>query len=62
MGLLERIDVLLIGEQEETAYQKFFKKKLAEFDVSSPEELEGDEKKRFFDEVDKEWKGKEEKD
>lgn len=47
---------------EETAYQKFFQKKLKAYGVSSPAELKGDQKKKFFDEVDKEWKGKKEED
>ena len=47
---------------EETEYQKFFKSKLKEFGVSSPAELKGDQKKKFFDEVDAEYKGKKEED
>ena len=47
---------------EETEYQIFFKKKLKEFDVSSPADLKGDQKKKFFDEVDAEYKGKKEED
>jgi hypothetical protein len=47
---------------EETEYQKFFNKKLKKFGVKSQKELEGDQKKKFYDEVDKEWKAKEETD
>ena len=47
---------------EESEYQKFFKKKLEKFGVSSPAELKGDQKKKFFDEVDKEWKADKETD
>jgi hypothetical protein len=61
MNLLEKID-LYLGEEEETAYQKFFKKALEKFGVSSPEELEGEKKKEFFDYVDKNYKGKTETD
>jgi hypothetical protein len=43
------------GDKE--AYQKFFKKALKKFGVNSPDELEGDKKKEFFDYVDKNWKG-----
>jgi hypothetical protein len=43
------------GDKE--AYQKFFNKALKKFGVSSPDELEGDKKKEFFDYVDKNWKG-----
>jgi len=45
-----------------TEYQEFFQKKLKEHGVSSPSELEGEKKKKFFDEVDKGWKGKNEED
>jgi hypothetical protein len=48
------------GDKE--AYQKFFAAKLKSFGVSSPDELEGDEKKKFFDEVDAEWEGEKEDD
>ena len=43
------------GDKE--AYQKFFNKALKKFGVSSPDELEGEKKKKFFDYVDKNWKG-----
>ena len=43
------------GGKEE--YQKFFKKKLKEHGVSSPAELKGDAKKKFFNEIEKEWTG-----
>ena len=47
------------GSKEE--YQKFFDKKLAKYKVKSPAELDDAEKKKFFDEIDKEWKGDNEK-
>ena len=43
------------GDKE--AYKKFFNAALKKFGVSSPDELEGDKKKEFFDYVDKNWKG-----
>ena len=50
-------------EEEDTEYQKFFRKALEKFDVSSPAEFESEEKKKeFFDYVDKEYKGKKEQD
>ena len=48
-------------EKEETDYQKFFKKTLEKFGVSSPAELEGDKKKEFFDYIDKNWEADNEK-
>jgi hypothetical protein len=43
---------------EETEYQKFFKTSLKKFGVGSPAEFKNDqEKKKFFDYIDKNWKG-----
>jgi hypothetical protein len=44
------------------AYQKFFDAKLKKYGVSSPSELEGDAKKKFYDEIDAEWEGDNETD
>jgi hypothetical protein len=57
-----------VSEQEEedkekdSAYQKFFQKKLKKYGVKSPAELSDADKKKFFDEVDKEWKADKESD
>ena len=53
---------LVLGEGTKAEYQKFFNDKLKKFGVKSPAELSGDDKKKFFDEIDKEWKGENEKD
>ena len=42
--------------EETDEYKEFFQKKLEKYGVESPEELSDEEKKNFFDEVDKEWK------
>ena len=42
-------------------YKKFFQSALKKFGVSSPGELEGDKKKKFYDYVDKNWKSDREK-
>ena len=42
------------GGKEE--YEKFFNKKLKKFKVESPDELSDEDKKKFFDEIEKEWK------
>ena len=47
------------GDKE--AYKKFFDAALKKFKVTSPAELEGDQKKKFFDYVDKNWEGDNEK-
>jgi hypothetical protein len=39
------------------AYQKFFNSLLKKFGVSSPSELEGDAKKKFYNAIDKGWDG-----
>ena len=49
-------------EEEDTEYQKFFKKALKKFGAESPDELEGEKKKEFFDYVDKNWKADKETD
>ena len=41
-------------------YKKFFDSVLKKFGVTSPEELEGDKKKEFFDYIDKNWNGEDE--
>ena len=47
------------GDKE--AYKKFFDAALKKFKVSSPAELKGDDKKKFFDYIDKGWEGDNEK-
>ena len=46
-----------ITEGSAAEYKKFFDKKLAKFKVKSPAELSDDEKKKFFNEIEKEWTG-----
>ena len=58
--IAERVANSVIAKS--TEYQEFFQKKLKEHGVSSPSELKGDAKKKFFDEVDKEWKADNESD
>jgi len=57
--------VLKSGIDEATddkeAYQKFFNDTLKKYGVKSPSELKGDDKKKFFDEIDAGWKGDDEK-
>ena len=47
------------GDKE--AYQKFFNAALKKFGVKSPAELKGDQKKKFYDYIDKGWEGDNEK-
>lgn len=55
--LMEKID--MFTEKEESEYQKFFNKKLKKFGVEDPKELTGDDKKKFYDEVEDEWEKEE---
>ena len=48
------------GDKEE--YQKFFNSALKKFGVSSPDELDDDKKKDFYNYVDKNWQGDNESD
>ena len=59
MKVLEKIELYL---NEKSAYDKFFEKKLKKWGIKSPADLSKKEKIKFFDEVDKEWKAKEESD
>jgi len=50
-------------DEEDTAYEKFFRKALKKFGVESPADFKSDEdKKKFFNYVDKEYKAKNEED
>ena len=49
------------AEEKTTEYQKFFAKKLEKYGVKSPSELSDEDKKKFYDEVDSEWEGEDEK-
>jgi len=53
----EGIDKWIPEGGDKEAYTKFFNKALKKFGVNSPDELEGEKKKEFFDYVDKNWKG-----
>jgi len=53
---------LVLDEGTKAEYQAFFNKKLKKFGVKSQAELSDEEKKKFYNEIDKEWKGDNEKD
>ena len=48
------------GSKED--YQKYFQKKLKETGKSSPSEMSDEEKKKFFEDIDKGWDADEESD
>lgn len=37
------------------AYREFFDKKLAQWKIKSPGELSDEDKKKFYNEIEKEW-------
>jgi len=43
-------------------YREFFEGKLRKYKVNSPSELNAEQKKKFFDEVDKGWDAEKEED
>ena len=55
-------DFLKEDTEKQKKYQAFFQTMLKKFGVKSPDELEGDKKKKFFDAVDAGWDADEEKD
>ena len=44
-----------LDEGKKSDYIKFFQKKLKKWGVKSVSELDKDKKKKFFDEIEKEW-------
>ena len=50
------------GTGDKEAYKKFFNAKLKKYGVTSPSQLKGDDKKKFYNEIDKEWQGDNEED
>jgi hypothetical protein len=60
--LIETTKGILLEESEkQKKYQAFFKKALKKFGAKSPAELDDEKKKEFFDYIDKNWKGEDEK-
>ena len=51
-----------IAEGTKAEYQAFFNKKLKKFGVKSPSELSDADKKKFYNEIDKEWDSENESD
>jgi hypothetical protein len=49
-------------EGTKAEYQAFFNKKLKKYGVGSPSELSTADKKKFYNEIDKEWEGDNEED
>jgi len=60
--LFEGIETEQEQSPKQKKYQAFFTKALKKFGVGSPQELEGDKRKEFFDYIDKNWEGENESD
>lgn len=62
MSVISKIEFLLGDDllPEATAFENFFKKKLKKWGASDPGEIPKAKRKKFFAEVDKEWKAKNE--
>jgi len=57
MSVLDKINKYLSeGEGHGEEYKAFFNKMLKKYNVSSPDELSEEERKKFFKEVEDEWK------
>ena len=53
-----RVSHIIERLKEDTEYQEFFKRAMKKFGISSPAELSGEEKKDFFNYVDKNYSAK----
>lgn len=51
-----------VVQEEKAEYEKFFRTMLKKYGVSSPAELSDEEKKKFFNYVDDNYKGEKEND
>lgn len=58
---IEDLVMSRLQNEEDTEYQEFFRKALEKFGVDSPAELDDKKKKEFFNYVDANWKGDNEK-
>jgi len=55
MDITKKIDMFI--NEDDSDYKKFFNGKLEKYGVKSPSELDDEQKKKFFAEVKKDWKG-----
>tara|TARA_Y100000034_G_C6674253_1_gene296167 strand:+ start:36 stop:563 length:528 start_codon:yes stop_codon:yes gene_type:complete len=50
------VEIIDEGDKDGPEYKKFFRLALKKFGASTPDDLSDDQKKKFFDYVDKNWK------
>ena len=48
-------DLLEAAQEVENKYQEFFRSKMDEYGIESPNELSYEDRKKFFDDIEKEW-------
>lgn len=58
----EKIAVSISRLIREEEYREFFKKMLKKHNIKNPSELDDEKKKAFFNQIDREWKAKNESD
>lgn len=58
MDIIGKIDRILSEKNRD--YEKFFEKKMKEWGIKSPADLSKKDRKKFFDQIDREWKGEKE--
>ena len=57
MSIIDKIDKYLKEDKGDgPEYKAFFDKMLKKYNVTSPDELSKEEKKKFFDEIENGWK------
>jgi hypothetical protein len=64
MNTIEKIDKYLKekGEKDGAEYKALFKKILKKYGKDEPDQLSDEDKKKFFNEIDKAWKADKETD
>ena len=58
---MKSLRTLFEQPEKESDYDIYFKNKLKEYGVNSPNELNDEDKRKFFDDVDAGWKSEQEK-
>ena len=57
MDIITKIDMLLNEDKGDgKEYEAFFKKMLKKYNVTEPDQLSTEEKKKFFNEIETKWK------
>lgn len=57
-NIIDRIDLVLGEQQGNSKYQEFFREKMKEWGINSPQDLDEKKRKQFFEDVKKGWNKK----